>query len=335
MQSVHERARFLTTIHDDQLFGLWERDLEAGPPTRPTRPHRWPAARLRDYLAEAAALIAIDEGLGRRALQLIGPGLDSTTGILQMSLQLIKPGERARAHRHAIRALRFIVEGDGVFTTVAGARFDLGPRDLLVTPTLAWHDHGNDGAADVVWLDVLDAAIVEYARLVRFQPYHQPAQDLVAPAEGFTDRTALFPRVGPPPDPATNPLHYRWDDAWAQLRYYLTLPADPHDGAMLRYAGRDGGFTLPTVDCRLQALAPHLETEPHRHSSATAYYVLEGQGRTVVNDAELVWEAGDAFVLPAWTWHSHHNRGPETAVLFSADERPTLERLELYWEEAR
>src|SRR5437763_5222395 len=114
MQSSQERSRFLDAIHEHQLIGLWERERE-GRGGRPERPYHWDAALLHEYLAEAAEQIAIDEGQGRRVLQLIGPGLDSTTGILQMSLQLIKPGEIATAHRHAIRAIRFIVDGRGAY----------------------------------------------------------------------------------------------------------------------------------------------------------------------------------------------------------------------------
>ena len=333
MQTIRTRTDFLDAIHENQLLGLWERERE-GAGGRPTRAYLWRGERLREFLSEAGEQIAIDEGQGRRVLQLIGPGLDSTTGILQMSLQLIKSGEIATAHRHAIRAIRFIVEGQGAYTTIAGARFPLAPRDLLVTPSLGWHDHGHDGAGGVVWLDILDSPLVRFTGLVRFQPYHTAVQQATEPPAAFAERAALFPRVGAPPDPTTQPLHYRWEDAWAQLRYYLTLPADAHDGALLRYAGRDGGTTLPTVDCRLQALAPRFEGRRHRHASATAYYVLEGQGRTVVEGEELVWEAGDAFVVPTWAWHSHANRGGEAAVLFAADDSPTLERLGFYWEEA-
>ena len=47
-------------------------------------------------------------------LQLINPALRSphTTDTLYAGLQLIMPGEVARAHRHVAFALRFIVEGE-------------------------------------------------------------------------------------------------------------------------------------------------------------------------------------------------------------------------------
>jgi gentisate 1,2-dioxygenase len=335
MQTAEQRARLLDALHEHQLLGLWERERERTerPPGRPAAPYLWRAAVLNQLLAEAADLIAIDEGQGRRVLQLMGPGLDSTTGILQLSLQLIKPGETAAAHRHAISAIRFIVAGSGAYTTIAGAQFPLAPRDLLVTPSLAWHDHGAEGPGNVTWLDILDSPLVRFTNLVRFQLYHAEVQTPTAPPAAFSNRGALLAPTRGRLDPTTLPLHYRWDDAWPQLRHYLNVVSDPFDGALLHYAGRDGGFTIPTVDCRLQALAPRQATRRHRHASATAYYVLEGQGRTVVGDTELMWEAGDAFVVPSWAWHEHMNRGAEVAVLFSADDRPTLQNLGLYWEE--
>jgi gentisate 1,2-dioxygenase/1-hydroxy-2-naphthoate dioxygenase len=64
------------------------------------------------------------------------------------------------------------------------------------------------------------------------------------------------------------------------------------------------------------------------------YYVVEGQGATVVGDEELEWSVGDSFVVPNWMWHSHANRSGDTpAVLFSATDAPALEALGMYREE--
>ena len=34
------------------------------------------------------------------------------------------------------------------------------PGDLILTPSWSWHDHGNDTAAPMIWLDGLDLPMV-------------------------------------------------------------------------------------------------------------------------------------------------------------------------------
>jgi gentisate 1,2-dioxygenase len=60
-----------------------------------------------------------------------------------MSIQLVRPGEIAKAHRHSLTAFRFIVQGNGACTTVEGERFMMSPGDLILTPNWTWHDHYN------------------------------------------------------------------------------------------------------------------------------------------------------------------------------------------------
>ncbi|PFW62042.1 gentisate 1,2-dioxygenase, partial [Bacillus sp. AFS075960] len=71
------------------------------------------------------------------------PGFSSMTPSLYAGLQLILPGEIAPSHRHTQSALRFIVEGRGAWTAVNGERTTMHPGDFIITPSWAWHDHGN------------------------------------------------------------------------------------------------------------------------------------------------------------------------------------------------
>jgi len=83
----------------------------------------------------------------RRVIILENPGLKGQSKITQSlyaGLQLILPGEIAPAHRHAASALRFIVEGDGAFTSVDGEKTIMKEGDFVITPSWTWHDHGSD-----------------------------------------------------------------------------------------------------------------------------------------------------------------------------------------------
>jgi gentisate 1,2-dioxygenase len=325
-----ERPDYLDRLHQNHMLGLWEKDLGGGAQSRPASPYLWKDSVIRECLAGAAELIAIDEAEGRRVLQLIGPDCDSTTGLLQMSFQQIKRGETARAHRHLISAIRFVLRGKGAFSTVDGARFDLCAGDVLITPAMAWHDHGNDGDEDVTWIDVLDSAFVEYVKAVQFERFTAEEQEVTLPAELFTNRTTGLRSPATSPG---SPVLFRWDDTWRHLQQLQALPGNRDHDVSLAYRHPALPTALTTIDCGVHLLRPGFEGADHRHTSASAYFVWDGEGTTVIDGHELRWQAGDAFVVPSWTEHRHLNGAAEPAVLFAVDERPLLERLGLYLEE--
>jgi gentisate 1,2-dioxygenase len=158
-----EYGRFLDEVKDMSLFPLWERVGKLAPGTACVPAH-WSYAEVRPRLLHAAALITKKEA-SRRVLCLENPSLRGTTFVcpsLFAGLQIIMPGEVAPSHRHSPSALRFIVEGEGAYTAVAGERLPMKPGDFVVTPAWAWHDHGNLGGEPVVWLDGLDTPFARF-----------------------------------------------------------------------------------------------------------------------------------------------------------------------------
>jgi gentisate 1,2-dioxygenase len=104
-------------------------------------PHVWPWEVVYSCLMESGEVIKlghIGEAAKRRTVNLVNPatpGRKSTSRTLQMSVQLVKPGETAECHRHTAAALRFVVEGDGTaFTNVEGEQMLMEPNDLVLTP---------------------------------------------------------------------------------------------------------------------------------------------------------------------------------------------------------
>src|SRR5580693_4212298 len=87
---------------------LWERTTRMAPGTAAV-PAIWKYRDMRPQLLRAAELISTHEA-ERRVLMLENPGLPGTgyiTSSLYSGLQIILPGEVARAHRHASNAMRF------------------------------------------------------------------------------------------------------------------------------------------------------------------------------------------------------------------------------------
>src|SRR5262247_166705 len=106
---------FHQRIHEAHVYGLWELASEMTPRPQPRAiPYMWTSAQLEAMVREAGEVVPVGEE--RRALQLFNPGLDgrwATTNTMIAAVQLLLPGEVARAHRHTPTAIRFIMDGAG------------------------------------------------------------------------------------------------------------------------------------------------------------------------------------------------------------------------------
>ena len=119
---------------------------------------------MRSLLFEAGEITAIEGVSGRRTVRLCTPGFSEkwATPTIHASVQLVKPGEIAAAHRHSLSALRFVIEGSGGYTTVDGAKLTMEPGDLILTPAWSWHDHGHEGDEAMIWIDGHDVPFTRY-----------------------------------------------------------------------------------------------------------------------------------------------------------------------------
>jgi len=83
---------------------------------------------------------------------------------LGYNVTAIPPGRSAYPfHSHRINEeMFFVLEGRGAHTAVNGERSAMHEGDFVITPPMAWHDHGNDGDEQVFWLDGLDIPIVQF-----------------------------------------------------------------------------------------------------------------------------------------------------------------------------
>jgi gentisate 1,2-dioxygenase len=273
-------------------------------------PAHWRWAEVRPHLIAAGDVITAEEA-HRRVLVLENPGLrggQQATRSLYAGLQLILPGEVAPNHRHTQSALRFVLEGEGAYTAVAGARTEMRPGDFVVTPSWSWHDHGNDGAGPVIWLDVLDSPLVAFLA-----------------AEFRENAAEARQRAGG----ATPGLSYSYKES----RAALTGLVDACHGIRRYYAHpATGAGPFPSIAAALQLLPKGFAGAPYQATEGAIFAVAEGRGRTRIDDQVFEWGPRDVFVVPPWARHRHE--AETDAVLFSASDRPVLEKLSL-WREAR
>src|SRR6266566_8736784 len=165
------RTAFHERMHANNMYGLWELASQMTPHPQPKMvPHLWPWTTTESIIEESARAVPV--GDERRALQLFNPGLGgrwATTNNLIAAVQILLPGEVARAHRHTPTAIRFIIEGTGAYTAVEGEKVIMHPGDLVLTPSWQWHDHGNETNETIVWMDGLDVPLTKALNAIFFE----------------------------------------------------------------------------------------------------------------------------------------------------------------------
>jgi mannose-6-phosphate isomerase-like protein (cupin superfamily) len=90
---------------------------------------------VRPQAMRAAELVGTQQA-ERRVLRLNNPELSGVpaSNTLVANIQIVMPGEIARAHRHSAAALCLIIEGRGGYTVVNGEPVPMYPGDLVLTP---------------------------------------------------------------------------------------------------------------------------------------------------------------------------------------------------------
>ncbi|WP_041992814.1 cupin domain-containing protein [Streptomyces sp. AcH 505] len=333
-------AAFYSDLASVDLYPLWTITRDLLPPTPRPRavPWLWNAQVLGELAERALALVPVERGGERRVLSLGNPGLGGlpyAAGTLWGAIQCLGRGETAPAHRHTPGAIRFILSGDGVATTVDGDVCDMHPGDLVLTPSWNWHDHSSTSDGPMLWFDGLDLPMIEALDAVFFEPYpdfrqpdvtpHNRSETLAGPGPRFVSG-AVRDVVAVDHSPL---LVYRWQDTDRELSRLAAESGEPL--VSLEFVSpATGASVLPTMNCAMHRLVPGARTLPVRRTGNAVYVVHRGAGSSVIEGRRFDWSQGDMFVVPSWA-AAEHNSGPG-ADLFSIGDSPVLRALGIYRE---
>jgi gentisate 1,2-dioxygenase len=319
-------------------------------------PYVWRWHDLRPKLAAAARLLPMEDA-ERRAFLFCNPGYGGkpfVTSSLLGAYQLTRPGENCPVHRHTPSASRFLLEGEGGWTNVSGEKCILSRGDVVITPPGTWHDHGNDGDADIIWMDMLDLPLAQRLKCSFFEtdyvesdPENKGAQinrswqsELVSRDYSPTiyGTGGVMPRFVTHDRGAGSPQFlYKWRDTKVRLNALRNFEGSPHDGIIVEYVNPvTGASAMTTLAFHMQLLRPSEACLAHRSTASTVYSVLEGSGYTEIEGKRFLWSENDVIAVPAWTWHAHVNTSSTgDAVLYSVSESAALRKLELFRREGR
>ncbi len=321
------------------LQPLWtQHGLLPRAPNRLT-PHIWRWKTLRDLAERSGDLVAVDRGGDRRVLSLSHPdlgGLPFATHTLWGAVQFLRGGELAPAHRHTPAALRFVLEGSGVWTLVNGDPLHMAAGDLVLTPSWAWHAHHNPGTRPMIWFDGLDLPLVRSLDAVFFEPgskelaSYEPVP--ASRSEEHYGAAGLLPAEeqaavqDPGSGRSSRLLAYRWPAVDAALSRLIETTG--RRAACVRYAdpatGRD---IMPTVRAEMHRVLAGHRTPTARTAGSGIWVAYRGSGATVIDGRRFRWTAGDIFVTPSWAAVDHE--AADDADLFLFSDAPALEALGL------
>ena len=299
-----EREDFYHRLKTKSAAPLWEQlsDLVLAQPRPGCVPAVWRYEEMRPYLMESGKLITADEA-ERRTLMIENPGLQGIPQITQSlyaGLQLVLPGEVTPTHRHVAAALRFVIEGEGAYTSVDGTKITMHPGDLILTPSWTYHDHGNFSDTPVVWMDGLDIPVVNMLD-ASFAEHYAGGTKAVVQEGGDSPYSFPYPRM---------------------RALAANMP-----GSRIHYGGES---TMPTIDAWLSLLPAGFKTEPYRSTDATVFCVAEGHGQSRIGDETFSWAPHDIFMVPSWAPVTHEAQ--DESVLFSFSDRPIQKALGLWRE---
>jgi len=321
------------------LVPLWPSLRALLPPERPkpaTRPTHWSYEALRPLLLRAGDLTPIEKA-ERRVLVLAnpGPGLDrmQASPAIYLGMQLLLPGEWAPSHRHTPNAVRLIVEGEGAYTTVDGEKCPMRRGDLVLTPTGLWHEHGHDGDAPVVWLDVLDLPLV-----VALEASYHVGGDRQALRPVHGERRYASAGLLPTPAFARSArryplLRYPWDRTRAALES-LAAEAAPGEALQVTYVNPETGEHVQNIlGYHALMLRPGETLALPVRSPAQVFHLIEGAIEARIGTATFALAAADTCCAPGYTPVALVNRSAQApAFVFVADESPLHHKLGLYEE---
>jgi gentisate 1,2-dioxygenase len=342
MTQTSEQTRldqFYADVAGYDLKPLWPiaKDLMPLEPKPRAVPWLWRWKTLRELAERSGELITIDRGGDRRVLSLANPGLGGqpfATPTLWGAVQYLNPGEHAGAHRHTPGAIRFVLEGDGVYTTVNGDACDMHPGDLILTPNWNWHDHNSTSDRPMIWFDGLDMPTVSALDAIFLENYPdellQPVQTRNRSQRQYPANGLLPAGASAPPGPGHSPLlAYRWADTDAALDDLL----ESGDGRMASLEFTDptsGRPVMPTLACEMHRVVPGERTPTRRKVGSSVLVVYRGAGASVINGTRFQWGPGDMLAVPSWAAVDHE--ASEPSDLFAISDAPVLQALGLYRE---
>lgn len=293
---------------------------------------------------------------GRRSSLIVHPRADlNTPGLApttQVTLNVLKPGERTQAFRHNATEVNFCIRGEGV-ASVGGRRMAFRQYDVYNTPAWVPYWRENTGSDLQVFLTYTNVGFLQFMQVHHWEVDPQLLEGVVHEEEAINPRrnspygtfqigddgAMLMPyeKLINPPTVESNALHWPWERVEAELKKLQDLGQD-YVGRRLYLlynpvTGRTNG-TTPNFFATITIRPPKIVDRPHRHVSDSINYYFKGSGRSTVAGNVYEWKAGDLMLsAPGWAVHNHASYDDYVYELTIQNQPLTIATECLLWQE--
>jgi gentisate 1,2-dioxygenase len=272
---------------------------------------------------------------------------------IQVTLSVLKPGERTTPFRHNATDIAFCIRGRG--RAQIGAReVAFGRYDVWNSPSYAVQHRANEGDELLVCLHYSNAPLLRFMQVYIREEAPDAEAGPGAREESADDAARKSPfgvfEIGAdgatlmpyeilinPPVVESNALHWPWDRVSAELKKLEGL-GKTYVGRRLYLlynpmTGRTNG-TTPNFFATITIRPPGIVDHPHRHVSAAINYYFQGSGRSSVAGNVYRWKAGDLMLsAPGWTVHNHASDDESVYELTVQDQPLNIAMESLLWQE--
>jgi gentisate 1,2-dioxygenase len=344
-----------------QIIDLSGEPLAPCSPTRAKPAKDWPPITItKEMMDEQIERLADNSrpANGRRQVMFVHPsaarpGRGLTPGV-QVTLDVLKPGEETVPVRHNSTQINFCLQGTGS-AVVNDRRIDFAQQDVWNHPSFVTYRHINDSKQLQARLTYSNAALLEMMRVHMVEEDPETGSDPIADTDTNTDSKAIehlptfsigddgaalmpYETLINPPSVSSPTLHWPWHTVKENLDKLDALGA-AYVGRRLyllfnRKTERYNG-TTPNFFATFTIRPPGIVDKPHRHVSSSINYYFRGSGYSRVEGKRYDWKAGDLMVsAPGWAVHHHASDAGDPVYELTVQDQPLNIFMEsLLWQE--
>jgi gentisate 1,2-dioxygenase len=293
---------------------------------------------------------------GRRESRVVNPLTGVGDGLapgIEVSISVLKPGERTLPIRHNSSLVNFCIRGGGQ-TQADGKTIRYSQYDVWTTPPWVVYEHENNTNELQVRLTYSNAPLLQKmkvhivdenplavsAKTKKFKDEHASAQSPFGTFPISEDGAQLMPyeKLISPDVVKHNPLHFPWGRVQQELNKLAALGKTYLGRRLYLLYNPSTGHTNGTTSNFFAAITirpKNIVDRPHRHVGAAVNYYFAGKGFSVVEGKRYPWKAGDLmFSAPGWAVHNHASLDEDVYELTIQDSPLNIWMGSLLWQES-
>jgi gentisate 1,2-dioxygenase len=203
------------------------------------------------------------------------------------------------------------------YTAIEGKKMFMEPGDMIITPQWQWHDHGNDGDENVIWLDGLNIPFFSLNPIDFLEVYEDHFGTVTHESRVVSDEECTD-------------MKFPWKVTKMQL------DSSDLDHSVYEYRLPDMKQVNHIISACAERISPGKFSTQRQDTSNRIYQIFSGSGKAVVTTPrgeeiyELVFDTGDALAIPSWHKFTIHANNEQPLYLFTFSDKAMLENLNLF-----